>query len=567
MAQITAGEALLTRLGALGVDYVFANSGTDFPPLIEALARAQVQPADRLPQALIMPHEHAAMGMAHGYYLATGRPQAVIVHTNVGLANAAIGAINAASDNIPLLPFSGRTPITETGRLGSRTTPITWGQEMRDQAALIRESVKWDFELRYPEQVSDLVDRAYAIAMSPPRGPVYLSLPREPLCETIDQGEIKRPPRFAVSKSGLNEADVGRAGEILARAARPVILAQRGAGDAAGFEALADLSQRWALPVVQYWALRCAVGHDHPMHAGYDPAPWLADADAVIVLDSLTPWIPSSHNPPSDCPIIQIGHDPLFARAPVRGFRSDISLVGNVSDVVAALARAMDGHVGQQADLIDERRRRVAERIANNGGVGQAKKRVGVSTPMTKAWVGHCIADAVAADDAIVVSELGCSLATLRATRADSFYQEPVSGGLGWGFPTALGMQLAERKRLVIATLGDGSYIFSNPIACHQIAEALALPILIVILNNSAWNAVRRATLDVFPNGFAARANQMPLTSLTPTPDFVKVAEAHRCWARRVSDGDDLPAVLQAALTEIKNGRRAALIEAVVAAD
>ncbi|HEX4368517.1 MAG TPA: thiamine pyrophosphate-binding protein, partial [Rhodopila sp.] len=98
---ITAGGALLARLKVVGVDYIFANSGTDFPPIIEGLAEAAAKDIP-LPRAIVIPHEHAAMGMAHGYYLATGRPQVVMAHTNVGLANCAIGAINMATEHVPV---------------------------------------------------------------------------------------------------------------------------------------------------------------------------------------------------------------------------------------------------------------------------------------------------------------------------------------------------------------------------------------------------------------------------------------------------------------------------------
>lgn len=147
-----------------------------FPPIIEGLAEATAKDMP-LPHALTIPHEHAAMGMAHGYYLATGRAQAVIAHTDVGLANCAIGALNAHVENVPILLFSGRTPTVEKGRFGARTVPIGWGQEMRDQSSLVREASKWDYELRFPEQVPDVVDRAHAIASSTPKGPVYVSLP------------------------------------------------------------------------------------------------------------------------------------------------------------------------------------------------------------------------------------------------------------------------------------------------------------------------------------------------------------------------------------------------------
>ncbi len=187
----TAAEALLVRLAQRGVEFVLANAGTDFAPLIEGLCRLR-SVGTPVPEMLPIAHESVAVAMAHGYWLVTGRPQAVMLHTNVGLANAVMGLINAAADEVPILALSGRTPVTETGRVGSRDLPIHWGQEMRDQAAMVRELTKWDYELRFPEQVADLVDRALAIAASPPRGPVYLSLPREVLC--APRSEVLDPP-------------------------------------------------------------------------------------------------------------------------------------------------------------------------------------------------------------------------------------------------------------------------------------------------------------------------------------------------------------------------------------
>ena len=214
---MTAGGALLARLKAIGVDYIFANSGTDFPPIIEGLAEAAARDID-LPRALVMPHEGAAMGMAHGYYLATGRSQAVIAHTNVGLANCAIGAINAAVERVPILLFSGRTPTTEKDRFGTRTVPIGWGQEMRDQTALVREACKWDYELRFPEQALEIADRAYAIANSTPRGPVYVSLPREVLCEAAPTEGLDAPLLMQPAFAHPSAAQIGEAAHILAGA-------------------------------------------------------------------------------------------------------------------------------------------------------------------------------------------------------------------------------------------------------------------------------------------------------------------------------------------------------------
>jgi acetolactate synthase I/II/III large subunit len=557
---ITAGGAILARLKAVGVDYIFANSGTDFPPIIEGLAEATAKNVP-LPTAIVIPHESAAMGMAFGYFLATGRAQAVMVHTNVGLANCAIGAINAAIEHNPVLLLSGRTPVLEKGRLGARTVPIGWGQEMRDQAALIREASKWDYELRFPEQALEIVDRAYAIALSTPKGPVYLSLPREVLCEHCSAEDLAGPSRMAPAVAAPAPAALDDAVRILVEAKHPLIVAQHGAGHAEGFAILSDLADAWGIPVVHYWALQLAVASDHPMAVGTEPSPWVGNADAILAIDALAPWSPTAHPLRTDCKVIHVGPDPLRSRIPVRNFPADVSLVGDVADVIASLSSNMQPHHAARSAMLAERRKQVADRAAAVRTAAILKAEAGASEPMTKAWVGLCLSRAIAGRHATVLSELGCPLDPMSLGEHDAWYQEPHSGGLGWAFPAALGMQLARRDRLIIATMGDGSYMFANPVACHQIAEAMRLPVLLLVLNNAKWHAVRQSVLDIYPAGYAARANTMPLISLEPSPDFTKVAQASRAWTTRVDRGSDLPAVLSAAIDHVTFQRSHALVD------
>ncbi|WP_378943735.1 thiamine pyrophosphate-requiring protein [Paracoccus sp. R86501] len=554
---MTAGGALLARLKRIGVDYIFANSGTDFPPIIEGLAEASAKNID-LPQAIVIPHEGAAMAMAHGYYLATGRSQAVMAHTNVGLANCAIGAINAAVEHVPVLLFSGRTPTTEQGRLGARTVPIGWGQEMRDQTALVREASKWDYELRFPEQVTEVADRAWAIANSTPRGPVYVSLPREVLCETAPADGLDIPLLMQPAISHASTDQIDQAARILANARNPVIFAQHGAGSAEAFAALSDLALEWGIPVCQYWAVGLAIPTDHPMAAGPDPAPLLAEADAILLLDALAPWAPDIHKPDAACQIIQMGQDPLAMRVPIRNFRSDLSIACDTADGILALKAAMDAHrPADQADRVERITRRNADarsQVLDRAGAGG-------TGAMTKEYVSLCLSRAIQGQGASILSELGCPMAPMALDHHQAWFQEPHAGGLGWSFPAALGMQLADRDRLIVATMGDGSYMFSNPVACHQIAEALQLPLLLVIVNNAEWGAVRQSVLGIYPDGYAARTNSMPLTQLSPVPDFTQVAKASRAWARSVQDGADLPAAITAALDHIRTNRSLALLD------
>jgi acetolactate synthase I/II/III large subunit len=183
----TAADAWLGLLAARGIEYLFANGGTDFAPIVEAYAKGE-KLGWRLPKVVVVPHENMGVAMAHGYAMVTGRPQAMMVHVGVGTANAINGLINASRQNVPILFTAGRTPITESGALpAARNNYIHWAQEHFDQGGMLREFMKWDYELRHAEQVETVIDRALAIAKSEPQGPVYVTLPREVLASSFER--------------------------------------------------------------------------------------------------------------------------------------------------------------------------------------------------------------------------------------------------------------------------------------------------------------------------------------------------------------------------------------------
>src|SRR3954465_8716531 len=219
-------EAYLALLADRGVEYLFANAGTDFAPIVEAYAKAANKGAAHtgmpVPKPLIATHEHLAMSMAHGYAAASGRVPAVMVHVSVGTANALCGVLNAARANVPILFTAGRSPLTEEGLAGARDTYIHWAQEMFDQAGMLREMVKWDYELRNGAQLETVVDRALTMATSPPEGPVYLSLPREVLAEQLPGFSYDSPGRrVAAPPPAPDEAATAATVEILASAQHP----------------------------------------------------------------------------------------------------------------------------------------------------------------------------------------------------------------------------------------------------------------------------------------------------------------------------------------------------------
>jgi acetolactate synthase-1/2/3 large subunit len=551
-AQSTAAELLLEALAAHGVTHFFANSGTDFPPIVEAFARG-AGAGRTWPRPMVIPHENIAVGMAHGYYLLTGRPQAVMVHVNVGTANCLNNLINAARDNVPILLLAGRTPVTERGRKGSRSRPIHWAQEMFDQAGMLREIVKWDYELRYPEQAADAVRRAVEVAMTPPRGPVYLVLPREALAGEVPAG-IDTAPRPVPAAQPPDPQAVAQLADWIAAAEFPLIITSAAGRDPAAVPALARLAERCGIGVTTAWSRYLNLPAGHPMHLGYTPGDALREADLLVVLECDVPWFPHLESPRVGVRVAHVGVDPTFARYPMRSFPSDLALAGDPRLVLEALEAALAARA--EDPRIATRRAAIAAR--SKALRAAARARAHAADPITPEWISRCIGEAIGGD-ALVINEYPLRLEHCAFERPGSYFGLSSAGGLGWGLGAALGAKLAAPDRLVIATLGDGAYVFANPTAGHWCARAHDLPILTVVFNNSCWAAVRNSTVAMYRDGVAARSGGTLLADLSPSPDYTKLVEAHGGYGERVDRAEALPGALARAIAETRRGRQALL--------
>jgi acetolactate synthase-1/2/3 large subunit len=554
-------EAYLALLAERGVEYLFANAGTDFAPIVEAYAR-MAQSGLPAPRPLLATHENLAMSMAHGYAAASGKVPAVMVHVSVGTANALCGVFNAARENVPILFTAGRSPLTEEGLPGARDTYIHWAQEMFDQAGMLREMVKWEYELRNGIQIETVVDRALTIATSPPEGPVYLSLPREVLAEKLPGFTYDSPSRrVAASLPAPDAAAIAAAAELLAAAKNPLIITADTGRDRAAVPLLAEFAERLAIPVVENRQRHLNLPADHPCHLGYNPGPLLAEADAILVIDCDVPWTPSRQAPSADCKVVQIGVDPLFSRYPIRGFPADVAITGATRLVLPPLAAAMKPLADKAA--IAARRKVVAERReAMQAGWRKARDDARAMRPINPVWVSACLAAARDPDSAIV-NEYTMLPEHCPSNRPGGFFGSSPAAGLGWGAGAALGVKLAEPDRQIIAVLGDGSYLFSNPVAVHHAATLHRLPVLFVVVNNAMWGAVRRATLGMYPQGDAARSNRPPFIDLDDLPAFEQVCAAAGGYGERVEDPAELPAAFQRAFHAVNVEKRQALLNVI----
>lgn len=551
--QATVAQSLLRTLKAHGIDYVFANAGTDFAPIIESLVRTS---ADETPTFLTIPHENLAVAMAHGFYQVSGKPAAAMVHVTVGTGNTICALMNAYRDNVPLLLMAGRTPHTQAGHIASRSFPIHWGQENFDQAGIVREYTKWDYELRAGQAPEEIIGRALEVALSEPRGPVYLTLPREVLAD-VDVAHPPAPPTGERATPQPSAEHLERVADWLAAASFPMIVTTHLGRDRDAVAVLARLSERFAIPVAQAGANSVNLPASHPMNVGQSGRALLGRADCIVVVDSEVPWFPIRFTPAPETKVAHLGVDPLWVRYPIRSFPTHLAVPGQSRSALRALEEAL---AVRSVGGIERRREEIAAfKRESDAKLAALMETARTAKPISYAYLAHCVRE-VLPPGAIVVTELGCSGDHLSLEEPGSLLGVGIGGGLGFGLGASLGAKLAAGPdRTVIATVGDGSYMFGNPTPFHYVSRAAHLPTLTIVCNNSRWHAVDAATRGVYPDGAAAASQVMPLVELKPSPEFTKVAEASDAFALRVDDPGELPGALRAALESVHSGRQALL--------
>lgn len=557
-------QALLELLEALGVRFLLGNAGTDFASIIDALARRAAE-HKTAPRPMLVAHECCAVSMAHGYYLMTGEPAVVMVHTTPGTANALGALMNAARANVPMLVCAGRTPLGEAGQPGSRDTLIHWGQESFDQGGIVREFVKWDYELRGIAQLEAVMRRAFAVAMAEPRGPVYLSLPREVLAEPHREFSFSpaglEPPVAPPAPAPAALAELAR---MIAAAEHPLIVTRTLGRNRAAVGALVALAESFAIPVVEHpnpAYVNCP--NDHRLHLGYDPAPFLDESDLIFVIDSDVPWIPHLRNPSPRAKVIHLGVDPIYSRYPIWGFKSDLAIQADSAVAIPMLTEALAATRAAHSSTIERRAERIAAEHRHQRETWRAEAEAGARQDVpTMEWIAHCL-DRVRDRDMVFINEYDLSLRHITLDTPGTQFGHSTAGYLGWGVGAALGARLGAPDKTVIAVVGDGSYIFSVPSACHMTATAHGLPTLTIIANNGGWGAVRHAVQSVHPEGWAMRAGEMPFVRFGVQPAYEMFVQACGGYGEAVTRSGDLPAAIERALRAVRAEHRPAVLNVI----
>jgi acetolactate synthase-1/2/3 large subunit len=297
------------------------------------------------------------------------------------------------------------------------------------------------------------------------------------------------------------------------------------------------------------------------MNFGSEPGALFAEADLIIALESDAPWYPHLKTPPSGSRLVHIGEDPVFQRYPMRSFPSDLSIMAGTANILSALDAALADRQAAGETRIEARRTQLAQMQQRRHGQ-LAKDAMALPDRITKAYLSRMIGEAVGSD-AIIFNEYPLLLDHCAREKPGTFFGLSPAGGLGWGVGAALGAKLAAPEKLVVATVGDGAYMFTNPTVCHWVADAFKLPVLTIVFNNSRYGAVRGATLSMFKDGVAGENDGRFMADLDPSPDFAAIARAQGAHGERVERPEDLVRALTDAKHAVVNDGRPALLDVI----
>jgi benzoylformate decarboxylase len=535
MNRISGRSAFLALLKDEGVTHLFGNPGTTELPIMHALKdHPDLTYVLGLQEALVV-------AMADGFSRASGRLVACNVHVAPGLGNAMGSLFNAKFTGTPMILTAGQQ---EQGH--GLTEPLLYDPLVPIAAPL----VKWAIEVTRLEDLPRIVRRAAKVAMTPPTGPVFLSLPGDILNAEagIDLGAATRVETRSRPPDDLLERLASR----LLRAERPVIIAGDEIVKSDALSAAAALAETLGCPAYQQsapWGAHFL--SEHVCYAGAlsrdqrQVRDLLAKFDLMLVLGAdpvrMSVWSEVEPLPPN-LPIVHIG---LLDWDMGKNFPVELALRADLKETLEALTPRLSQAGGEK--LARRAKARLGQLASENWSAKRAElsrrlELAAAAKPINYDWLTLKIAEALP-QNAVVVNEALTSarhLSDLVAYRDRYGFHALASGGIGWGLPAAVGVALAQSPRPVCCYCGDGSAMYS--IQALWTAAHLRLPITYVIANNGGYRIIKQRLLS-----FHGSAHYIGMDFADPAIDFAGLARSLGMPAETITDPAAVPSALRRA--------------------
>lgn len=440
--------------------------------------------------------------MADGYARVTGKPQAVLVHVDVGTQALGQGVHNASIGRAPVFIFAGLCPYTESGELpGSRTEYMHWLQEAQDQKAIVRQYCRYTGEVRTGLNIKQTIGRAIQFASSTPKGPVYVASAREVLAQELHPYSLDQDQWVPVGPAALPPDAVQNVSRALVEARRPLVITGYSGRDRRTPEllvALADLIP--GIRVHDTGGSDVCFPASHPASEGFrlSSDDCSKDADVILLLDCDVPWIPSRNPPQKTAKIYHVDCDPLNQQIPVSFFPANGRWK---ADSFVALSQLVN-YIQDDKSLVESlkdtsyRERGQAQAQAHKARLAEiaSRPRLSGEDELNADNIGSLLKSTLPDSTTFVVEAVTASSPIhdqIQPSRPGSWVNCGGTG-IGWSNGAALGVQMALKdhetesgnESLVCQVVGDGSFMCAAPSTALWVARKYSIPLLTIVLNN-----------------------------------------------------------------------------------
>ena len=556
---MTGADTLLRVLAQMGIDRIFSSPGSEWAPVWEAFAKAKAQ-SEGVPLYISSRHEEVAVGMASGYAKSTGKLPAVMIHTTVGALHATMALRGALHEQIPMVVFTG-----ESLGFGEEAGPDVGAQwlgalaDIGGPARLVERCVKWSYGVNAKSLLPSTIQRACQLAMSAPKGPVFVSLPMEYLFDKMTKNATAE--NVAIPAPVADPAAVEDLAALLAGAKNPLIITEEAGRDPAVVEKLVELAELLGAGVVESRAssyVNCP--RTHPLHAGFEPQEFLQEADAILLLGVVVPWHPASKKLNPATKVAVLSDNPLRSELPYWGFPVSQIVTGEVDrsmkHLLDAVKRKLTKGNNDAARRAETWRGRHEARRASwkEDAVRRQEQK-----PLDTRWVTYELSQVIPPDAIVVEETITHRLSIHRyldMLKPGSFFAGCI-GGLGTGTGTALGVKAANPKRPVLCLIGDGAFNYDPGLAALGVCQEHNLPIMIVLYNNYGYHSQKSGVPRFFPDGFAVKNQDFIGISINPSPDYAMIARAFEGYGEKVEEPGEVRAALQRGLKALAGGQMA----------
>jgi acetolactate synthase-1/2/3 large subunit len=546
-------ELLLSAVAANGVEKIFFNGGTDNFHFMEAVAKFKAL-GRPVPDLVMTVHEHTGLCAATGYFQWTRKPQFLVLHTAIGTIQPGGAWEEAWRNRAGVVALAGSPGQTTKNELGYTTRgDVQFTQEVYHQEAMLGSYAKWSYKIERSENSALIVNRAFQMAGSEPCGVSYLTYPMEVALAPSRTGLLYDAADFSPALVGEGDRTALReAAKLLVQAKNPVALV-KGMGRHPGSVAhLVALAEKLSLSVVSNTKYM-----NFPRAHWANSSPALNTRDVILVIDNDTPW--TSTDPPHTTKIISLDADPLQSRCPMNGLPVHIPITCNSALALPLLIQMCDEFISaERAAAFGERKKTLeSAKMASDKTAADALNQARTEFPLNRLWIAECLRQ-VSDENTVLLWDIGGIGSQADSTQPGHAFPQ-WSASLGTSWARSIGVKLAAPAKTVIASGGDGCALYSEPIACLQLARQYNAPTLYCISNNNAQNAVRGGLARYGgPESYAAKAGYNGAV-IKPSPDFAAIAKAVGAHGEKVTQPDQVEPALQRALAAVKGGQAAVL--------